>query len=290
MVSTPIGNLEDITLRALRVLRDSTLIAAEDTRHTRRLLNHYDIVVPCISYHEHNKLRRLDDILSALANGDVALVSDAGAPALSDPGFELVNACIAAGFPVTPIPGPSAPIAALTTSGLSTDRFLYVGFLPRRSGDRRALFENIANLAVTLVCFETPHRLRGALNDIHATLGDRQIAVANDLTKRFETILRGTVSQMIERFAATQPRGEFTLVIAGQPIEQRRRRDQQRIAEAEPPAAPLDEATIARRLTELRDQGFGGSAAARIVASETDAPKSAVYQIWLRLDDATQDD
>src|SRR6476661_8645430 len=151
LVATPIGNLEDMTLRALRVLREASLIAAEDTRHTQRLLARYDIHVPCLAYHEHNKLSRLDEVLTALANGDVALVSDAGTPGMSDPGFELVNACIAAGFTVTPIPGPSAAIAALVASGLPTDQFTYLGFLPRRGAERRTLLRELAQLPQTLV-------------------------------------------------------------------------------------------------------------------------------------------
>src|SRR5256885_4763943 len=166
LVSSPIGKLEDITLRALRVLREVSLIAAEDTRHTQRLLARYDIHVPCLAYHEHNKLARLDDVLTALANGDVALVSDAGTPGLSDPGFELVNACIAAGFEVVPIPGPSAPIAALVASGLPTDQFTYLGFLPRRGAERRALLLSLAEMPQTLVCFEAPHRVVDALEDM----------------------------------------------------------------------------------------------------------------------------
>jgi 16S rRNA (cytidine1402-2'-O)-methyltransferase len=283
LVATPIGNLEDITLRALRVLREAKLIAAEDTRHTRTLLDHYQITTPCLSYHEHNKLARLDEILSALAIGDVALVSDAGTPGISDPGYELVGACIAAGFAVSPVPGPSAPIAALVASGLPVERFAYVGFLPRRSAERRALLSDMADLALTLVCFEAPHRLVDALSDMLTVLGDRRVAVANDLTKRFEELRRGTISQQLTHYSAQRPRGEYTLVIEGRALNAERKRDRNRllvpIAVLEPPS----EAEIARRLRALRAEGHNGSAAARAVARELGLQKSVVYQVWLSL-------
>ena len=285
LVATPIGNLEDITLRALRVLREARLIAAEDTRHTRTLLDHYQITTRCISYHEHNKLARLDEILMALASGDVALVSDAGTPALADPGFELVTACIAAGFPVAPVPGPSAPVAALVVSGLPTTRFAYVGFLPRRSVERRALFSDLAALSLTLVCFEAPHRLCETLDDILAVLGDRRIVVAKDLTKRFEALRRGTVSQMIPHFSTERPRGEYTLVIEGRQNSGEHKRDRDRIHLPEAGLASPSEAELAERLRHLRAQGHHGSTAARIVADEVGLPKRAVYQVWLKLDE-----
>lgn len=281
LVATPIGNLEDITLRALRVLREARLIAAEDTRYSRRLLDHYQISTPCISYHEHNKLARLDEILAALGAGDVALVSDAGTPAISDPGFELVAACIAAGFPVAPIPGPNAPVAALVASGLPTERFAYVGFLPRRGAERRALLSEMADLAMTLVCFEAPHRLLDALTDMLTVLGDRRVVAANDLTKRYEELRRGTLAELITHFSAQRPRGEYTLVIAGQTGGERKR-DRNRlhvpVAVGEP-----SEAEIARRLRLLREQGHNGSTAARAVARELGLQKSVVYQVWLSL-------
>jgi 16S rRNA (cytidine1402-2'-O)-methyltransferase len=285
IVATPIGNLEDITLRALRVLREVRLVAAEDTRHTRQLLNHYQISTPCISYHEHNKLARLDDILAALAEGDVALVSDAGTPALSDPGFELINACVAAGYAVSPIPGPSAPVAALVASGLPTERFLYLGFLPRRAPERRALLGNLVDLTVSLVCFEAPHRLLDSLHDALAVLGDRRVALANDLTKRYEELRRTRISQAIAHFSEQRPRGEYTLVFEGRSLARASKRDKLRVwagPEAENGEGP-SEAEIARRLRERRAQGMNGSAAARAVARELDLQKGMVYQVWLSL-------
>lgn len=283
LVATPIGNLEDVSLRALRILREVQLIAAEDTRHARRLLQRYDLPTRCVSYHEHNKLARLDEILNTLANHDVALISDAGTPVISDPGFELVRACIDAGFPVVPIPGPSAPIAALVASGLPADRFLYLGFLPRRSQERQALFEEVSRLNASIVCFEAPHRLRDALADALHVLGDRQLAVAKDLSKIHELILRCAISEAMQYFAEHEPRGEFTLVFAGSPLPARRKSAQQRLFV--PPGADqnADEAVVVQRLRELRDAGFNGSRAARSVAREFGLDKSSVYQLWLTI-------
>jgi 16S rRNA (cytidine1402-2'-O)-methyltransferase len=274
LVSTPIGNLEDITLRALRILREVPLIAAEDTRHTRRLLTHHAIDTPCISYHEHNKRARQDELLDALARGDVALVSDAGTPALSDPGYELVCACIAADIPVSPIPGPSAPLAALVAAGLPTESFVYLGFLPRRNAERRAIFSRFAALPATLICFESPHRLAAALADALAALGDRPAVVARELTKLHEEFVRLPLSAAQRHFAAHPPRGECTLLIGG-------------ATPGGPPAeadASTTEAAIRERLRELRAEGQRGSAAARTVAREFSQPRSAVYQLWLALD------
>ncbi len=215
LVATPIGNLEDLSPRALRILREARLIAAEDTRHTRHLLTHFDIHTPLTSYYEHNKLSKLDAILTALAEGDVALVSDAGTPAINDPGYELVKAALGAGHTVSPIPGPSAPIAAVAASGLPTDTFLYMGYLPRKASDRRELLAGVAALPHTLIFLETPHRLLDALDDLLTVLGDRQLAAARELTKLHEEIYRAAISQVKIYFTKHEPRGEFTLVIAG---------------------------------------------------------------------------
>jgi 16S rRNA (cytidine1402-2'-O)-methyltransferase len=283
LVATPIGNLEDITARALRILREVRLIAAEDTRHTRQLLNHFGVETRCISYHEHNKLARQEAILAALTEGDVALVSDAGTPAISDPGYELVRACIDAGFTITPIPGPSAPIAALVASGLPTERFIFVGFLPRRSPERRALLHDLAELTVSIVCFEAPHRLTDMLTDALTVWGERQVAVAKDLTKLFEAIWRGSLSEALAHFSVEKPRGEYTVVFAGKPTlldsKQARKRVQAHAGDGEEPS----EAEILRRLRSLREQGKSGSAAARTVARELNLNKSLVYHIWLSL-------
>ena len=215
LVATPIGNLEDISPRALRTLREARLIAAEDTRQTRKLLTHFDIHTRATSYFEHNKLAKLDGILLELKEGDVALVSDAGTPAINDPGYELVRAALSAGFSVCPIPGPSAPLAALAASGLPTDAFLFLGYLPRKTSERRELVGQVAHLTYTLIFLETPHRLPAGLADLESGLGDRQIAVARELTKVHEQIWRGTISAAREYFSINEPRGEFTLVVEG---------------------------------------------------------------------------
>lgn len=215
LVATPIGNLEDITYRAVRVLGEVAVIAAEDTRTTGRLLKHYGISTPLTSYHDHNKAQKAGDILARLGEGDVALVSDAGTPGVNDPGFTLVNAALDGGHIVTPIPGPSAPITALSVSGLAADSFLYLGYLPRKSAQRRKLLNEIETSTHTLIFFETPHRLLDALHDMANCLGNRKIAVARELTKRYEEIFRGSIKQAQQYFTEHEPRGEFTLVVAG---------------------------------------------------------------------------
>jgi 16S rRNA (cytidine1402-2'-O)-methyltransferase len=213
VIATPIGNLEDISLRALRLLQEVKLIAAEDTRTTRHLLNAHNIKTPLTSYHEHSKRAKLDYLLNYLEKEDLALVSEAGMPGLSDPGYELIVAAIERGISVVPIPGASAVITALVVSGLPTDQFLYLGFLPRRKGQRQRLLNSIVDEPRTIVAFETPHRLREALSDIEEILGNRRLSVCRELTKVHEEIFRGRVSRAREHFA--EPRGEFTLVIEG---------------------------------------------------------------------------
>lgn len=215
LVATPIGNLEDISMRALRILDEVQVIAAEDTRHTRKLLSQYGIHTKLVSYHEHSNLNKLESLLSILNMGDVALVSDAGTPGLNDPGYELIQACLDAGHEVSPIPGASAPIAALVSSGLPADSFLYLGYLPRKSSERQRLLAKIANLPYTLIFLETPHRLLAALKDLHVILGDREVAIARELTKLHEEIFRGKLSDGQAHFKIREPRGEFTLVVAG---------------------------------------------------------------------------
>jgi len=215
LIATPIGNLEDITLRGLRLLREVSLVAAEDTRQTQKLLERYSIASRLISYHEHNKISRLDQILAALAAGDVALVSDAGTPGLNDPGYELVRVALQAGHTVSPVPGPSAPVAALVVSGLPTDAFVYLGYLPRRAAERRRFLTGVRDLSFTLVFLETPHRLVNSLGDLLQIFGDREAAAARELTKIHEEVLRMPLSTLLAHFQQTEPRGEFTLVIAG---------------------------------------------------------------------------
>ena len=220
LIATPIGNLEDISPRALRILKEVQLIAAEDTRHSGVLLKHFGVETKLTSYFEHNKIHKLDQILAALAEGDVALISDAGTPAINDPGYELVKAALASNFDVVPVPGPSAPIAALTVSGLPTDSFLYLGYLPHKGSERRKAVEQVSNLPYTLIFLESPHRIVDSLEDLLFTLGDRRICVAREMTKLYEEYWRGSISGALEYFKSKDPRGEFTLVVEGKGKEE----------------------------------------------------------------------
>jgi 16S rRNA (cytidine1402-2'-O)-methyltransferase len=267
LVATPIGNLEDISARALRVLREVDLIAAEDTRQTRKLLQHYDIDTPTTSYHEHSKPGKLRRILEALREGNVAVVSDAGTPALNDPGYQLVVEAIQGGYEVSPIPGPSAPVAALVVSGLPTGAFLYLGYLPRKSGERRRLLEEVARMPYTLIFLETPQRLLSALADIQQELGNRRIAVGRELTKLFEEIFRGDVESAREHFAGQPPRGEFTLVLEGYITEEE----------------PWTEEQMQLELKKRLDAGGKPSKIASQVASESGWTRASVYKLLLAL-------
>jgi 16S rRNA (cytidine1402-2'-O)-methyltransferase len=263
LVATPIGNLEDITQRAIRTLRDVACIAAEDTRHTRKLLEHYQIETPLISYHEHSKRTRIDRLLAELEAGDVALVSDAGTPGLSDPGYRLVRAALDAGHTVSPIPGPAAPIAALSVSGLPTDEYIYLGYLPRKASERRTVLESLAGERRTLIFFEVPHRLQSALADMIAVFGsERPAAVCRELTKIHEEVLRGSLQKMQEHFAEVEPRGEFTLVISGAPKGERWATTKVRVE-------------AARRLAG----GSSPSQAAREIALESGWLRREVYEL-----------
>ncbi|MDY6876016.1 MAG: 16S rRNA (cytidine(1402)-2'-O)-methyltransferase [Chloroflexota bacterium] len=266
LVATPIGNLEDITLRALRTLKEVALIAAEDTRRARILTQRYEIETPITSYFEGNKLTKLETVLKALGTGSVALISEAGMPGLSDPGYELVRAAIERGYPVVPIPGPSAPVAALVVSGLPSDSFLYLGFLPRHLSERRRLLAEVAGERRTLIAFEAPHRLRKSLADIESVLGDRALAVCRELTKLHEEVWRGTVAGARSHFGDVEPRGEFTLVIGGVSEEHVR----------------WDEGQVQAALEELLAQGVPRPAAARRVAVASGWSRAEVYKLNLR--------
>jgi 16S rRNA (cytidine1402-2'-O)-methyltransferase len=213
VVATPIGNLEDITLRAIRILGEVDLIAAEDTRTARKLLNKYDIKTRLTSFFEHSGRLKLKGILDTLQHADVALISEAGMPGISDPGYELIRSAIEEGHRVVPVPGSSAVVTALAAAGMPSDRFIFLGFLPRKPGERRRLLESAADAPHTIVCFESPHRLQRALADMLEALGDRPVAVCRELTKIYEEVFRGKVSEAIDHFS--KPRGEFTLVISG---------------------------------------------------------------------------
>jgi 16S rRNA (cytidine1402-2'-O)-methyltransferase len=264
IVPTPLGNLEDITLRALRVLREVSLIATEDTRTTGKLLTHFEISCPLVSYFEHSKPAQLERVLAALAEGDVALVSEAGTPLLSDPGFRLVQAAVAQGITVIPLPGPSAPVAALSASGLPTDRFLFLGFLPRKAGERRRVLAEVAGQPATLLFFEAPHRLRDTLADMASVLGEeRLIAVCRELTKLYEEIWRGTLADARQEWTNREPRGEFTLVVAG----------------AETSDAVWTEADVESALIESLAAGGSRKEAIRQITEQSGWPKRQVYTV-----------
>ena len=213
IVATPIGNLEDVTLRALRVLGEVGLIAAEDTRTTRRLLTKHGIRARLVSYHQYSDPARVRGLMDTLKTQDIALVSDAGTPGISDPGYSLVRAAIQQGYPVIAVPGPSAVVAALAVSGLPTDQFVYLGFLPRRATERRRLLASLVTEARTVVAFESPHRIQKTLQDLAQVLGQRPLAVCRELTKMYEEVFRGNAGEALAHFV--KPRGEFTLVLGG---------------------------------------------------------------------------
>lgn len=265
VVATPIGNLEDITLRALRVLGEVGLIAAEDTRKTKRLLNAYNIETPLTSYHEHNKKAKLAQLIHSLEQKDIALVSEAGMPGLSDPGYDLIVAAARQGNPVVPVPGPSVVVTALAISGLSTRQFTYLGFLPRKKGERRRLLETVAEEQRTIISFESPHRLTDTLKDLMDVLGDRRIAIGRELTKIHEEVFRGTISQAIQHF--TIPIGEFTLVIEGR-------------GKKEKPDMTLE---IREKLSLLQDQGSTAKEAVALLSQESGLSKKELYQAWINL-------
>lgn len=272
--ATPIGNLEDVTLRVLRVLKEADLIAAEDTRHTRQLLDRYDIATPMLSLHEHNEARRTAQLLDRLAAGEtVALVSDAGTPGISDPGERLIRAVIAADVPLTVLPGPTAFVTALVGSGLSTERFAFEGFLPRSPGRRRKALRALAREERTLIFYEAPHRVRSTLKDMEQELGDRPACVARELTKTFEQWQRGSLRELAETWAEATPRGEFVIVVAG--------------AEGPAEGAAVDEPTeevLTRRVREAMAASADKRDAIRQVAKQLGVPQRTVYRAAIGID------
>lgn len=263
VVATPIGNLEDITFRAVRILREqAALIACEDTRQTHKLLEHYGIRKPLISYHEHNELTRTPEILAALQNGQsVALVSDAGTPLVSDPGYRVVSAAIENGFSVVPVPGPSAILSALTASGLPTDQFRFIGFVPQKAGARRKTIEALKRETATVIAYESPHRILDCLAEMAEILGDRRLVLARELTKLHEEFLRGTAQSILEDLQARPAiKGEITLVIAGSEGE----------VELDDPVAEIE---------RLEGEGMPRMEAIKTVAKQMKLPKREVYRL-----------
>ena len=271
IVSTPIGNLEDITLRALRVLKEVELIAAEDTRHTRKLLSAYDIHTSLTSYFDHNETQKSTHLLQRILNGEsVALVSDAGTPGISDPGYELIRSAIEQQIPVVPIPGPSAMITALTVAGLPFDSFIFIGFLTNKRTARIKKLEEIRHEHKTLVCYASPHHILRSLQDIHEVLGNRRIAVTRELTKKFEEVVRGNAMTVIEQFASkTSIKGEFTLVIEGA---------------REPEKQTIGQETILAELKKyITEQNCTRKDAVKHVAAKFGLPKNKVYKESLNI-------
>ncbi|MDZ8240406.1 MAG: 16S rRNA (cytidine(1402)-2'-O)-methyltransferase [Nostoc sp. ChiQUE01a] len=269
VVGTPIGNLEDMTFRAVRILQTVDIIAAEDTRHTGKLLQHFEIKTPQVSYHEHNRTSRIPELLQYLANDKaIALVSDAGMPGISDPGYELIKACIEAGISVVPIPGASAAITALSAAGLPTDRFVFEGFLPAKTQQRREHLESLQTEFRTLIFYESPHRLQDTLQDLAEILGsDRQIVLGRELTKLYEEFWRGTIAEAMAHYSQREPQGEYTLVVAG-------------IA---PSQIQLTQEELKAELKQLISQGISRSQASRQLAKVTSMPRRQLYQLALSL-------
>ena len=270
LVGTPIGNLEDMTFRAVRILQTVDKIAAEDTRHTGKLLHHFQIATPQISYHEHNQKGRIPQLIQQLCEGKaIALVTDAGMPGISDPGYELVKACIDAKISVVPIPGVTAAITALSASGLPEERFVFEGFLPTKLKDREQRLAAVKTEPRTIILYEAPHRLRQTLQDLASILGnDRIIVLARELTKLHEEFWRTTIEDAIAHYTIKQPQGEFTLVVAGN----------------QPATPQLSTDQIKSELQQLLTQGLSRSEASRQLAQLTSLPRRHIYQLTLEID------
>lgn len=279
IVGTPIGNLEDITQRALRILREANVIACEDTRQTRKLLTHFDIHTPIMSYHEHNQRVAGPAIIDRVQAGeDVALVTDAGMPAISDPGEDLVRLAVEAGVKVVPVPGPTAFTTALVVSGLSAERFSFEGFLPHKGKERRAALERLKSLTGTFILYEAPHRLMETLADLREALGARPMAAARELTKLYEEVVRGTPAELLAHFEQKEPRGEFVLVVSGgSPAE---------TATGEP-VDPTPE-NLAAAVAALEEQGMDRKSAMKEVGARFGLSKRDVYQALLELKEEDQ--
>ncbi|CDQ37787.1 MULTISPECIES: 16S rRNA (cytidine(1402)-2'-O)-methyltransferase [Virgibacillus] len=270
IVPTPIGNLEDITYRALKTLQSVSVIAAEDTRNTKNLLRHFDLNTPLISYHEHNKLAREDQLLTKVENGEsIALVSDAGMPAISDPGHDLVQAAIGKRIPVVVLPGANAALCALVGSGLPTSEFYFYGFLPRKKKEKETEIERLKPLRATLLFYESPYRLKDTLKALHGQLGDRQVVLARELTKRFEEFIRGTLAEVISHISEKEMKGEFCIVLDGAEEDQ----DMDRLW--------WSNLSIIEHVNHyLESQTNSSKEAIKLVAKERQLPKRDVYQAY----------
>lgn len=266
--ATPIGNLEDITLRTLRILKEVHMIACEDTRHSLKLLNHYEIKKPLISYHEHNVMERGPQLIDYMKEGkDIALISDAGMPGISDPGEDLIRLAIEENMEVVVLPGPTASITALVSSGLPTDKFVFEGFLPSKKKDRISILENLKPERRTMIIYESPHRIKESLKDMKDILGDRKTAIGRELTKHYEEIFRGHISDALERFSSGTVKGEFVIIIEGSTEEEK------------------IEVNIEKELRRLIENGLSKKEAIKEIVSEHKLPKNLVYAESLKLED-----
>lgn len=269
LCATPIGNLEDITLRVLRILKEADLIAAEDTRNSIKLLNHFDIHTPMTSYHEYNKIDKARTLIESLQQGkSIALITDAGTPGISDPGEELVAMCYEAGIEVTSLPGPAACITALTLSGLSTRRFAFEAFLPTDKKERRAVLEELKNETRTIILYEAPHRLRKTLQELYDTLGDRRMTLCRELTKKYETAFQNTILGLIHFYEINEPKGECVLVVEG-----RSRKEMTEEAQEEWSKMPLEE-----HMAIYENQGISRKEAMKLVAKDRGVGKRDIYK------------
>ncbi|KUO76798.1 MAG: methyltransferase [Clostridia bacterium BRH_c25] len=275
LCATPIGNLEDITLRCIRILGEVDIIAAEDTRHTVKLLNHIHIRKPLISYHEHNKFEKGSDIVELLKSGkNIALVSDAGMPAISDPGEELVRLCVENGIDIIPVPGPTASLSALIVSGFSTARFCFEGFLPVNKKEKRERLKKLSIETRTIICYEAPHRLMDTLGDILEQLGDRRISVSREITKKFEETVRDNISQIIKIYKERSIKGEFVLIIEGI--------NEKELVDIE--VKKWDNITIEDHIKMYLRQGLYKKEAIKKVAEDRKLPKKEIYKIGCNIE------
>ena len=270
LVGTPIGNLGDMTMRGIEVLKGVDTIAAEDTRHTGKLLHHFQIKTPQISYHQHNEQQRIPELITQLQSGkSIALVTDAGMPGISDPGYLIVSACVGAGIRVIPIPGVTAVVTAVSASGLPSDRFVFEGFLPVKGQERKDRLQSVEGDSRTLVFYESPHRLRQTLADFAATFGvDRQVVLGRELTKLHEEFWRGDLAEAIDHYTKIEPQGEYSIVVAGAAVSH----------------PTLSDEAIDRALIELMLAGTSRSQASRIVGEQISQSRRYVYQLALAID------
>lgn len=272
LCATPIGNLEDITFRVVRILKEADLIAAEDTRNSLRLLNHFEIKTPMTSYHEYNKIEKGHQLVDKMLGGlTVALITDAGTPGISDPGEELVKMCLEAGIPVSSVPGPAACITALTMSGLSTRRFVFEAFLPSDKKEKQAVLQELRKETRTIVLYEAPHRLLRTLQELYDTLGERRITVCRELTKKHETAFQTTLNGAIDWYSANEPRGECVLVIEGKSRECIEKEKQE----------SWQEISVEEHMERYESQGISRKEAMKLVAVDRGTTKREIYQYLL---------